>query len=79
MVGLRSSGDGVGSALGRSLELKIGDKGFTSRERNDDLVRGERGDERLGKNLVGRDAGILGGKRAVEGERDDGDGEEKGN
>lgn len=65
VVSLRSSGDRVSLDLGGSLELKIGDEGFSGRERNDNLIRGERSNERLSKNLVGRDASVLGGERAI--------------
>lgn len=71
VAGLRSDGDRVGFELGRSLKFKGSDEVVGGGEGNNDLIRSERSDERLGENLVCGDAGVLRERKIVNSKRND--------
>lgn len=77
MAGLGGGGDGTDLIILRSLNLDAGEILFGGGEGDDDLGGSKRGDEGLGKDLVGRDARFLRAERLIESERKDGEGEKE--
>ena len=73
MTSLRVGGDEMGFKLSGGLEHKGGDEVVGGREGNNDLIGGKGSDERLGKDLVCRDTGVLGERKVVEGKGENAD------